>query len=139
MVVNLKVLIILIVLNLIFLIGCAFNNTSIQGKVIEKIKKDVETFNQTIIEKQIVKEEIKKDIINHSVENKPKEQEEKFYYDIKKLEDDINEVMGSSYNFTDDLSKPQYVKSSHLKYYVIDKTDNKQNFINNVKDFCDKY
>lgn len=66
-------------------------------------------------------------------------QEETAYYDLKKLEGDINEIFNITYNFTRDPSHPDYVRSSHLKYYVVHTAGIKENFTNNAEEFCSRY
>lgn len=82
------------------------------------------------------KEENKTTVEN--IKNSTLKQEEK-HYDLEQLEKEVNEIMGSSYQFEEDDSYPDYVRSSALKYYVFHIIKDKNEFIESPKEFCKTY
>ncbi|MBI2653197.1 hypothetical protein HYX02_00145 [Candidatus Woesearchaeota archaeon] len=129
----------------IILIGCAENKTD-TGKTIptaqvvassEKIANNVSTPEKIKpkVETKPKQVEIKKKL----AEEVPKNKTTATIYDLNKLEDDINNVMGSLYRFHRDPTHTNYVRSNELKYYVINVIPDKKEFIKNSEDFCMKY
>ena len=119
-----------LILVLFVLAGCTTQNQVPQEKVTGKV---IDESNKTVNDIPIVEKEIKP----VKEEPKPVELKSGNYYDLKKLENDINDVMGSSYGFKRNLDYSDFVQSSNLKYYVIH-TSNKDE-INNASYFCEKY
>lgn len=137
---NIRVLNGIIISYLIFLIGCVATNINIQGKVIGDVPDIAEnrTNRTPILEKAEIKQIAKKEAQNQTITAESTEIPEN-YYDLTKLEKDVNEVMGSLYDFKRDIDYPDYMASSFLKYYVINTIKNENDFINNADDFCKKY
>lgn len=135
-------------LNLIFLAGCIKENPDTKtiptGQSIKSPEKNdnksitaVEKSEQvTAPEKKVIQEQK----ANKTSKTDESKQEEKIsYYDLKILEDDINQLVNITYNFTRDPSHPDYDRASHMKYYVIHTTAAKENFSDNANEFCSRY
>ncbi len=135
-------------LNLIILAGCIKENpdneTKLTGQAIKGIGKNdskpivvIDKGNQVAAPE---KKQTQEQTTNKTSKTTESKQEEKaIYYDLKKLEDDINQIVNITYNFTRDPSHPDYVRASHLKYYVIHTTSAKENFSDNAEEFCGRY
>ena len=104
------------------------------GQIVKEIEKPVNKAQEA------AKEDIKE--IKKPVQDLPKEkslEKSSKFYDLKQLEEDLKEMANVTYNFTINPSHPDYIRSSFLEYYVIHTTKNKEDFVDNVNEFCDKY
>ena len=92
--------------------------------------------------KLIIKERSSEAIDEPAEEPSKKDNAKKLeYYTEEQLKEDLTGIFGSSRynisNFTRDLSYPDYIRSSELKYHVIHTIKNKQ--IKTFKEFCKIY
>lgn len=62
------------------------------------------------------------------------------YIDIMHLQNNLSKIVrGKYYNFSRDLSRPEYIRSSDLKYYVIHTINDEKKYVKTADDFCDEY
>lgn len=116
--------------------GCGKGDTEVRSDLITgKVVEASMVINETAKSKPI-KEEPKKEV-PRKIESKSKT-ESKEYYDAEQLIADLKEILNVSYyNFTRDETKPSYIKSSDLNYYVIHTTGN--NHMDTFGEFCSYY
>lgn len=136
-VVDIKLLLTLLLIGIMVLLGCIPKVPDIVEPTAQVVKQIEKSASKTqIVEKEEIKDT--KKIQNQTTEKILKEKPTKFY-DLNQLEEDIKEMVNITYNFTIEPSHPDYVRSSFLKYYVIHITKNKEEFVDNVGEFCEKY
>ena len=130
----------MILLNLVLLIGCVIENQNNAGKLTGQVVKDIEENVSkpytTVVENEKKEAKEKREVKTAEAKNLKKSID---YYDLKQLGQDINELVGIPNNFSREPSHPDYVRSSHLKYYVIHTINGKEEHITNAQDFCKKY
>lgn len=107
------------------------NNKVCDSDEMEKapLKAEIDETQKSIIDKTSDAETNKE----QTKEEEPKTKE------IEELEDDINEIMKSTYTFKQDKDNQNFVKSNNLKYYVIHKINDSKDYIKNMDDFYKTY